>query len=195
MVDRKERLSRYLSYLLRHNPSSLELTLDSDGFARLDDLVSALQTQVQWGWVTRNEILSVLRYGEKKRFEILGDKIRALYGHTLQRKLQHEPVVPPETLYHGTSRKSVQSILSGGILPMRRQYVHLSSSVAEARTVGLRRDEKPVVLRVLAGEAHKSGVKFFRAESLFLSEPMPPKFIELESLERRQRALKRSSAT
>lgn len=181
MVDRKERLSRYLSYLLRHNPSSLELTLDRNGFVKLDDLISVVQIQEGWGWITRDEILSVLRLSEKKRFEIVGNQIRALYGHTLSRKLQYEPVVPPDILYHGTSRKLVQSILSRGILPMRRQYVHLSSSVAEAYTVGLRKDGRPVILRILAAEAHKSGVRFFQAGSVFLSEPIPPKFIQLKS--------------
>jgi putative RNA 2'-phosphotransferase len=179
--DRKERLSRYLSYILRHNPSSLRLTLDRGGFVKVDRLISAIQTRKEWGWVTRNDILSVEKHGDKRRFEILGSKIRALYGHTLRRKLQYESVVPPKILYHGTSGKSVPSILDSGIMPMRRQYVHLSTSVAEAHTVSLRRDARPVIFRVLALEAYRSGVRFFRAGSLFLCEPIPPKFIELES--------------
>jgi putative RNA 2'-phosphotransferase len=178
--SRTERLSKYLSYLLRHNPSSLGLNIDEDGFVQLDRLVSAIQTKKEWNWVTRNDIMNIQRDSDKRRFEILRDKIRAIYGHTFSKRIHRDPVVPPKILYHGTSRDNLQSILRNGILPMRRQYVHLSISVDEAHSVGLRRDQNPIILRVLAFEAYNSGVRFFQAGSLFLSEPIPPRFIDLE---------------
>ncbi len=176
----KERLSRYLSHILRHNASSFGLTLDPNGFVPLDRLVSAIRQQRKWSWVTLNDIVDVERTSDKKRFEIIGGHIRALYGHTIPSRISHEEVAPPEILYHGTSRRNAQAILRAGILPMRRQYVHLSTTAEEAEGIGLRRDEKPVVLRVLALEAYKNGVRFFRSGPLFLSERIPPKFIELE---------------
>ena len=154
--------------------------MDEDGFVQLDRLVSAIQTIEEWSWVAVDDILNVQRHSDKKRFEIAEGKIRAIYGHTISKKIHYEPVVPPVILYHGTSRKSLQSIVRHGILPMRRQYVHLSISVEEAEAVGKRRDQNPIILRVFAVEAHKSGVRFFQAGSLFLSEPIPPSFIEFE---------------
>jgi putative RNA 2'-phosphotransferase len=154
--------------------------MDKDGFVQLDRLVSAIQSMKEWNWVTLEDIQNVQKYGDKKRFEIVEGKIRAIYGHTISKQIHYEPVVPPIILYHGTSRKSLQSILAHGILPMRRQYVHLSTTVEEADAVGKRRDRTPIILRVFALEAYEEGVKFFQAASLFLSDPIPPKFIELE---------------
>jgi putative RNA 2'-phosphotransferase len=154
--------------------------MDKDGFVQLDRLVSAIQSMKEWNWVTLEDIQNVQKYGDKKRFEIVEGKIRAIYGHTISKQIHYEPVVPPIILYHGTSRKSLQSILAHGILPMRRQYVHLSTTVEEADAVGKRRDQTPIILRVFALEAYEEGVKFFQAASLFLSDPIPPKFIELE---------------
>ena len=178
--DRTERLSKYLSYLLRHNPSSLGLVMDKEGFVQLDRLVSAIQSTDEWNWVTLNEIRNVQKRSDKKRFEIVEGKIRAIYGHTISKQIHYQPLVPPIILYHGTARKNLQSILAHGILPMRRQYVHLSTTVGEADAVGKRRDRNPIILRVFAFEAYKKGVKFFQAGSLFLSEPIPAEFIELE---------------
>ena len=173
-------MSRYLSYLLRHDPSSLGLSLDPDGFIPVDRLVSSIRLQRKWKWVTMNDVLDAVRRSDKKRFDIVEGRIRAIYGHTIPSRVRYEEVIPPEILYHGTSRKNVESILKGGILPMRRQYVHFSTTAEEAESVGRRRDEKPAILRVCALDAYKSGVKFFQAGSLFLSGPIPPKFIEVE---------------
>ncbi len=178
MDARRERLSKFLSYVLRHGPGSLGLTVDSNGFIPLDSLISAIRRQKNWGWVTLEDVSKIQKRSEKRRFEIVGNRIRALYGHTLPSKVQHEEVIPPLILYHGTPRENLQSILKEGLSPMHRQYVHLSSTANEAENVGLRRDENPVILRVHALDAHKEGVRFYRAGSVFLSEPIPPRYLE-----------------
>jgi putative RNA 2'-phosphotransferase len=176
----RERLSRYLSYLLRHSPDSIRLTLDEDGFIPLQRLISAIGRRNGWNWVTLDDIAEIQRSSQKKRFEIAEGRIRALYGHTLTSRIHYDSVVPPQILFHGTSRKNLESILKRGIMPMHRQYVHLSTSAEDAKSVGLRRDEDPVIIKVLALQAHKNGVKFFKAGAVFLSEPIPPRFLELK---------------
>lgn len=178
-MDRNDtdRLSKYLSYLLRHHPDSLGLTLDAKGFVLLDQLISAIRKEGQWNRVTLDDIVGVIGSSEKKRFEIVEGKLRALYGHTFSSTIRHDNIVPPEILYHGTSRKNLESILTQGLLPMHRQYVHLSTTQDEAKSVGLRRDEHPIIVKVMALQAHRSGLKFYRAGSVILSEPIPPKFL------------------
>jgi putative RNA 2'-phosphotransferase len=174
----REKLSKYLSYLLRHNPGSVGLTLNADGFVSLEHLLSSIRRRKGWDWVTLEDVTEIQRSSQKKRYEIVEGRMRALYGHTLRSRIRYDSVVPPEVLYHGTSRKNLEFILRRGIMPMDRQYVHLSTSAEEAKSVGLRRDEKPVVIRVLALQAHKNGIKFFKAGAVFLSEPVPPRFLE-----------------
>jgi len=181
MDARRERLSKFLSYVLRHDPDSLGLTLDADGFVPLDPLISAIRREKKWSWVTLEDVDEIQQRSDKRRFEIVGGRIRALYGHTLPSKVRHEEVVPPKILYHGSPRKNLQSILKDGLSPMHRQYVHLSITAYEAESVGLRRDEKPAIVRVFALDAHKGGVKFYRAGPVFLSDRIPPEYLELES--------------
>jgi putative RNA 2'-phosphotransferase len=178
MDSRQERLSRYLSYVLRHNPSSLGLTPDGADFVSLARLISAIRREKKWSWVTLEDVEGIQQRGGKMRFEIIGGRVRALYGHTLPAKVRHEEAVPPKILYHGTATKNLQSIRKDGLSPMHRQYVHLSSTADEAESVGFRRDEKPVILLVRALDAYRGGVKFYLAGSVFLSEPIPPEYLE-----------------
>ncbi len=116
----------------------------------------------------------------KKRFEIKGDKIRALYGHSVL-KVSYKESEPPEFLYHGTSRKNVKKILKEGLKPMKRKYVHLSLSKEEASRVGKRHDRNPQILLILSKKAYKKGIKFYKAGDIYLCEYLPPEFIKIIS--------------
>ena len=80
---------------------------------------------------------------DKVRFEIKDDKIRALYGHSssiLFNKIQKTASKPPDILYHGTSPSAAKNIMSEGLRPMNRQYVHLSTDKNTALQVGKRKN-------------------------------------------------------
>ena len=102
----------------------------------------------------------MIQVSEKKRHEIVGDRIRALYGHSTEEKINKDAVQPPDVLYHGTAHKFLQKILQQGLIPKDRQYVHLSQDMETAITVGKRRDTDPVVLRIDALTAWKDGHQF-----------------------------------
>lgn len=60
---------------------------------------------------------------------------------------------------------------------MLRQFVHLTTEQALAKSVGGRHG-KPLVLVVHAEEAHAAGISFFRAnERFWLSKQVPAAFI------------------
>jgi putative RNA 2'-phosphotransferase len=62
---------------------------------------------------------------------------------------------------------------------MNRQYVHLSADIDTARQVGRRKDSHPVILQVLAGQAHGHGITFYQGNDLvWLADDVPPDFIE-----------------
>lgn len=63
---------------------------------------------------------------------------------------------------------------------MRRQYVHLSETVEQAREVGRRKDSSPVILAVDTGTAVSHGVSFYRSDSgVWLSGPIPATAIQV----------------
>lgn len=172
-----ERISRFLSYLLRHRPKEYPLSFDAHGFVDWRDVVEMVQDRFQE--VAETDIRVVVTGSDKKRFELKDDKVRATYGHSFAVDLGLESVEPPPQLYLGTARDLAQSILRYGLKPRDRRYVHLSPSLEEALAVGKRRDPLPAVVVVDAQTAHAEGVRFFSSGPLFLAENVPPKFLSL----------------
>jgi len=176
-IDELERLSRFLSYILRHEPRKFGLSPDGDGYVSIDGLLDQIRKKDRWRWVTKQHIIEVVERSEKKRFEVISNRIRALYGHTFETEIHYRPVTPPEYLFHGTARRNVEKIEQEGLLSMKRQYVHLSVTPEDACKVGLRRDKNPVILKVSALKAHNQGIKFYRAGDLFLAKRIPRKYL------------------
>lgn len=173
-----ERISRFLTYLLRHRPREYPLVFDSRGFVEWQDLVAIVQER--YDQVTEEDVRAVVTDSQKKRFELEGERVRATYGHSFPVDLRHKAVEPPENLYHGAARDIVQSMLRNGLKPRDRQYVHLSLTAAEAESVARRHDPVPAIIVVDARAAHADGVEFYRSGPLFLVESVPAKFLSLK---------------
>lgn len=177
--DERLRLSRTLTYILRHQPQEFGLELDDEGFVPVPALLDALGGRLGWLKPTVEHLEEVIRNADKDRFEMREGRIRAKYGHSVPLRFRYDPVEPPEFLWHGTSRHAAYAIRRDGLRPMGRQYVHLSVSEESAQRVGERHDRRPAVLRIRASEAAKAGVKFYRGtEEVWLAESVPSQFIE-----------------
>jgi putative RNA 2'-phosphotransferase len=171
------RLSKFLSFVLRHKPDAIELTLDPQGWASIDELIergNAAGTQFD-----HDELLQVVETNDKKRFSISADgrRIRAAQGHSVTVELGLSPQEPPPVLYHGTATRFVESILSAGLKPQARQQVHLSANEATAHSVG-QRHGKPVILKIEALRMHAQGSKFYLTDNdVWLTDQVPPEFL------------------
>jgi putative RNA 2'-phosphotransferase len=171
----KAKVSKCMSYLLRHNPENLEM--DRHGFVGLDEFVKRIKERFQ---VDQKFILDIVEKSDRKRFEIIGNKIRALYGHTIIVKLELKKDKLVKVLYHGTSPEAASRILEVGLKSMRRKWVHLSPTIEIAKDVGLRRTQKPVILEIDAEVARKNGVGFYKAsEMVYLCRDLSPEYIKL----------------
>jgi putative RNA 2'-phosphotransferase len=173
------RLSKLLAVMLRHKPDEFGLTLDADGFADTDAVWKEVERRYP-GVYSHADLLKVVE-GDgqgKKRYEMVGERIRALYGHsTGVPEVTYPPAVPPDVLYHGTPRNALDAIRRDGLKALSRQYVHLTSNVERARTVGTRHGAA-VILTIRAGEAHRDGVIFYHPEpEHYLVTALPPQYI------------------
>ncbi|WP_344931101.1 RNA 2'-phosphotransferase, partial [Aquimarina addita] len=129
------------------------------------------------------DLQHMVNQSEKKRHELEGEYIRAIYGHSVDGKFRKDNQKPPEILYHGTSRETAPIILEEGIKSMDRQYVHLSQVVKEAMRVGKRKDSEPVILQVDAEKAFHEGVKFYEGnDRIWLSDYIPSSFLSIYNL-------------
>ena len=173
-----ERISRFLTYLLRHRPTEYPLVFDERGFVEWGDIVKIIQERFYD--VTEGQIRAVVTDSEKKRFELREGKMRATYGHSFAVDLSDEAVEPPSELYYGTAPDLAESMLRSGLKPRDRQYVHLSVSAEEAESVARRHGPAPAIIIVDAESAHGEGIRFFQSGPLFLVENVPAKFLSLK---------------
>jgi putative RNA 2'-phosphotransferase len=177
MADDVVRASKFLSLVLRHQPELIGLTLDSQGWAVVDELVRLANRTGRR--LTRHLVERVVRENDKRRFALSpdGTKIRASQGHSVDVNLALPPSVPPDQLYHGTATRFVESIRALGLKAGNRRHVHLSLDVATATKVG-NRHGKPVVLTVLATEMVAAGHEFYLSENgVWLTEAVPAQFL------------------
>ncbi len=169
----KVEVSKYMSYLLRHEPENLEM--DRQGFVGLEEFVRKIRERFQ---VDQRFIWDIVEKSGRKRFEIINNRIRALYGHTITVELAFEEDRTIRTLYHGTSPDAASRILKMGLKSMKRRWVHLSPTIEIAREIGLRKTRKPVILKIDADAARKNGVEFYRAsDKVYLCRDLSPEHI------------------
>lgn len=167
-------ISKFLSFVLRHQPDAIGITLDLEGWTDIAALIVAAAKDGKQ--LDRDLIQTVVNTSDKKRFAISEDGlcIRAVQGHSTESvDITYVPQVPPEFLYHGTATRFMDSIRKEGLLPGSRQYVHLSQDEQTALTVG-QRHGKPVVLKIKALLMYEQGFKFFQAENgVWLTSAVP----------------------
>lgn len=172
------RLSKFLSRVLRHHPELIDLRLDAEGWADVDELCAKVTAA---GYpCTRALLEQMIANSDKPRYAFSpdGQKLRANYGHSLSVTIERAAATPPETLYHGTATRFLAAIHAHGLLRKRRQHVHLSADPHTATAVG-RRHGEPVVLTVRAGAMHAAGHVFFPGgPGIWLTEQVPVEFLE-----------------
>ncbi len=173
MKDQK--VSKFLSFVLRHKPDSIGLTLDQNGWANIAELIQKSNLML-----TKAIIEMAVRDNDKQRFAISSDGkyIRANQGHSINIDLDLKPVMPPITLYHGTAKRFMESIKLHGLTRQNRQHVHVSSSLETAIKVG-RRHGSVVVLLIDSGKMHQDGYVYFQSENgVWLTKEIPGKYLK-----------------
>lgn len=175
--ERHQDLSRFLSFVLRHRPDAIGLTLAPGGWVEVDALLTALARS---GRPTTREVLAeTVAESAKRRFTFSddGERIRASQGHSMDIGAAWERRDPPPKLFHGTASRFLDRILATGLEPRGRHHVHLSADTHGAREVGARHG-RPVVLVIDAAGLAATGEPFFLSENgVWLTAHVPPTFL------------------
>lgn len=171
-AEKIRRISKRLSYILRHQPDFVGLTLAPGGWVSVNDLLAAIR-------ISRELLDEVVFTNDKQRFEYSDDatQIRARQGHSTTVDLQYESAVPPDLLFHGTATRFLESIFQNGLLRGQRHHVHLSIDREMMIAVGSRHG-KPVVLEVDAKQMVDDGKQFFvTGNHVWLTDHVPPQYL------------------
>ena len=170
-------VGKFISYVLRHNPSAAGITLDDGGWTDVTALIDGVCRTGRE--LDINKLNEIVESDGKHRFDFNADrtKIRANQGHSVRVSVQMQQLAPPDILYHGTAEKFVDSIRREGILKKSRNYVHLSKDRESAIKVGSRHG-KPVVLKIDSGRMYAEGFVFLLSSNgVWQTERVPFEFV------------------
>jgi len=163
---------KLLSLILRHKPELFNIDLDTGGFAKIDQIIKNTELSLK-------EINSIVKTNNKKRFEIVGDTIRAVQGHSISTvDIGLASKTPPDVLYHGTVERFHASIKEGGIKRMKRNYVHLSADMQTASAVALRRGDHIIIFHIDAKKMCEDGNMFYCSKNgVWLTKHIPYEYV------------------
>ena len=85
------KLGKEITYALRHAPWEYELEMDDKGFVDIEQLLSAINEENKYSKIIdKFDIIKVMEVSNKKRLEIIGEQIRAMYGHSFPMQIKYE---------------------------------------------------------------------------------------------------------
>lgn len=181
-MEKSDKLSVFISLVLRHKPDAAGISLDEHGWANVDELLDGINDT---GRKIDMDILEeIVRTDSKQRYSFNEDKtlIRANQGHSIPVDVELDEQKPPQILYHGTAERFLDAIMAEGLKPMSRLYVHLSKEEETAIKVG-KRHGKPVVLRINSEEMYYDGIRFYLSQNgVWLTKYVDKKYIITERM-------------
>lgn len=172
-----ERFSRWMAYVLRHNPERYGLKPDEHGYVDLWEFIRI--ASARYPEMNAERLRDFIASSGAARFEIASSRVRARYGHSIPVKPVGQPVDPPRFLYYGTEAARADAIHAGGLTPVDRRILHLSTTQDEALAIARRKTDQPQVFCVHAQEASRAGIAFYREGALYLVSHIPAQFLSL----------------
>lgn len=174
----KDRLSVFISLILRHKPEEIGITLDEHGWANVKELIAGINSSGRK--IDMETLEEIVRTDNKGRYSFNENKtlIRANQGHSIPVDVELKEVAPNDILYHGTATRFLDNIKQQGIKSMSRLYVHLSKDLETATKVGSRHG-KCAVLVIDAKKMFNDGIKFYLSENgVWLTKHIDWKYVK-----------------
>ena len=177
----ENKLSVYLSYLLRHRPDEIGLSMDEHGWVDVQELIDKINAGGEYTLDT--DRLEGIVTSDKKgryRFNEDGTRIKACQGHSIEWVIPElDWREPPQFLYHGTTAEAYEMILaSGGISRMSRHAVHMQAEAKKAWQSAKRWKKTPVVLEIDARRMFEDDIAFGVTENeVWCCEAVPKEYI------------------
>ena len=165
------RLSKTLSWLLRHQAAKEGLDMQHDGFVPCEQVVSFLSARSIPG-MTMQQLLNEVRACPKRRLELSPDhtQVRAVHGHSI-RELDDARVLVEITdadtvidARYGISFKQWETVKTEGLRCGTRNHLHIATRNSKSGyVIGKPGGDADVLVYLDIASAMKDGVKFFLA--------------------------------
>ncbi|KAI7863387.1 phosphotransferase KptA/Tpt1 [Spinellus fusiger] len=170
-IHQEIRLSKVLSYMLRHGAIKENLPLRSDGYLALSALVLQL-AHSKLRHVTPEQVQWVVKVNDKQRFHLLHEQdqwwIRANQGHTIEIKDLVLERIDTDVFaaIHGTTYANWELIKTEGLKTMARQHIHLGAAMPNKNKIlsGIRPTSE-VFIHIDTQKAKADGIEFYRSQN------------------------------
>ncbi|KAJ1660006.1 tRNA 2'-phosphotransferase [Dispira simplex] len=174
------RLSKRLSYLLRHGAHKANLTMRPDGFVAVDELLD----NPSFRHVSFDVLRHLVDNDAKQRYLLIQEAaapepqtttetsprwlIRANQGHSIAVDSQAlltritDPVDLPEVVVHGTYENHWPTIKRQGLKKMSRTHIHFAPGlVGQQGVISGMRSNCEVFIFIDAKQAMRDGIQFY----------------------------------
>ncbi len=163
-------------YILGHNPHEFGIVPDPEGFVTIKDLVRVMHEEPDMPHASEGSINEVLMSEERALFESDGKNIRALSRHWVLDTTLPATDLPP-ILFTPVRRRAHVSVIENGLIKREDHFNILTPEIEMAERIGKRKDQKPVIIEVMALRAVQDGVHISMFGGLYLADEIPERFI------------------
>ncbi|OCH96356.1 hypothetical protein OBBRIDRAFT_708771, partial [Obba rivulosa] len=188
------RVSKTLSWILRHGSKSEGIAMRTDGYVRVDDLLESPKLQE----MTFEMLQEIVKNDNKSRYHLMSEPdpkdpakevwwIRANQGHSIKTVvLDLQPIssvaeIPTGIAVHGTNKKAWESIREQGLSKMKRNHIHLAQGVAGSGVISGMRTSSQILIFIDIQKAMDAGIKFYlSANGVVLTEGDAKGFLKPE---------------
>lgn len=177
------KLSKKLSYILRHAAIKFGITIRPDGLVNVKDLLDHQYIGSDYSFT---DIESVVKTNDKQRFELKTIDgiiyIRATQGHSIPcLDLDLTPITLADLdkypcIVHGTYFSAWEKIkVSGGLSSMSRNHIHLAKGLPkDGSVISGMRSSSEVCIYINLAKALADGIPFFVSKNgVVLTEGNP----------------------
>lgn len=161
--ERDVRISKALSYLLRHGAVKEKLNIDGDGYVAVEEILK--HNRLKSHQATLGDIERIVANNDKQRFHLANNKICANQGHSLQvgedsMVLLNKETIPGE-VYHGTYKQKLPLIMQTGLNKMTRNHIHFTTSGGIS---GIRKSAN-VLIYIDTAKCLAEGIQFYQSKN------------------------------
>jgi 2'-phosphotransferase len=169
------KISKEMSWILRHGAIKSNITITKNGFISLDVLTKRLN-------VTPQDIACIVVNDNKERYKMIYKKnthdiyVRANQGHSMSEiSIEMNQIKDPSqipTAVHGTYYNSWNLIKTSGLKIMGRQHVHFAKGLpGESNVISGMRSDVQILIYVDIDKMLQDKIKIYESENgVILSE-------------------------
>jgi putative RNA 2'-phosphotransferase len=178
------RISKRLSWLLRHGAGEVGLPMDAAGWAAVPAVLRELR-------ISRSRLEESVAHNNKNRLQLVGERVRCCQGHstetmpvTAEALEASWRVWTGSTAWHGTFLAAVEAIGAEGLVPQARTHVHLTG---ELESVVGKRANVHVMIEIDAAAMRRLGCELYEAPNgVILTRRVPPEcFVGVRAMTRK----------